>query len=161
MEFRGTFTASDLVAAQWLHVRPRPAYALVGIAILGTAIFATWHSFSKPNPGSNAWLLLGSVVLIGASALWTWHRTTRTFRQRKDLQRAIRFETTDSGLITENETGRGTTPWSDFLRWKENERLFLLYLSDDMFHIVPKSFFGAKDDVPEFRELLIAKVGRR
>ena len=33
------------------------------------------------------------------------------------------------------------TLWTDFVNWKENERVFLLYYSDVLFLVVPKGAF--------------------
>jgi hypothetical protein len=161
VELRGTPTATDLVAAQWLHIKPRPAYAIVGIALLVCATWGIWYSFSVPSLRGNGWLLVGSVGLIAVLAVWTRYKAIRTYGQIRALQRAIRLEPTEAGLLSESETGRGTTPWSDFLKWTEGNGLFLLYISDDMFHIVPKRFFSSKEDIAEFRNMLATRVSPR
>ena len=161
MELKGTITSEDYVAAQWLHVRPRGTYAVVGIALLVAAAWAIWYSFSVPSLRGNGWLLVGSLGLIVASGGWIRYKAIRVYRQHKALQRPIHLESTAVGLYGENETGHSTTPWTDYLRWKEGKTLFLLYVSDQMFHIIPKRFFNSESDITEFRNVLAANVRRR
>lgn len=161
MELSGTLTATDLVVAQWVDIKPRPAFAIVGIALLATGIWAIWYSFSVPSLRGNGWLLLGSLGLMAALAVRIRYKAIRIYRQRRAMQRSIRLEPTDTGLFSKSETGHGITPWSDFLKWKEGNGLFLLYVSDDMFHIVPKRFFNSEDDISEFRKILTTNVSQR
>ena len=161
MELRGTPVATDLVAAQWLHVKPRPVYAIVGIVLLVAASWGLWYSFSVPKLRDKGWLLVGSLGFIAALAVWTRYRAVRTYGQLRAFHRELRLEPTDAGIFSESETGHGTTPWSDFLKWKEGGSLFLLYISDDIFQIVPKRFFSSEADISEFRGMLAAKVSQR
>jgi hypothetical protein len=161
MELRGTLSARDVLAAQWLHIKPRPTYTVIGVLLLIAATWALWFSFSVRDLRENGWLLVGSLVVIVAFGLWLPYRTVRTYGQRKGMQRQLRMVPTEAGLVGENETGQATVPWTDFLKWKEGNGAFLLYISDDMFHIVPKRFFQSATDIASFRDMLTARVGRR
>jgi hypothetical protein len=65
----------------------------------------------------------------------------------------------ETGIVADNEFGHATVPWSDYVKWKENDHLFLLYVSDPVFHIVPKRYFGGADDVEKLRQILKAQIG--
>ena len=161
MKLRGTLTEQDLAAAQWLHIKPRPTYAVVGVLLLAGAVWALWHSFSSSTMRGNGWLLAGSLAALAGFALWLRIKTGRMYRQHRAMHREVRLEPVETGLIGETETGSGTTPWGDFLKWKEGKGLFLLYISDEMFHIIPKRFFQSEGDIPLFRDMLTAKVVER
>jgi ABC-type nickel/cobalt efflux system permease component RcnA len=161
MELRGTLSAKDVLAAQWLHIKPRPTYAVIGIVLVAAAVWALWFSFSFPSLRGNGWLLVGSLAALAAFGFWLPYKTVRTYRQRKGMQRQLRMEPTEAGLLAESETGQATVPWSDYLTWKEGNGAFLLYESDDMFHVVPKHFFQSQTDIAAFRDMLAAKVGKR
>jgi YcxB-like protein len=161
MELRGTLSARDVLAAQWLHIKPRPTYTVIGVILLIAALWALWFSFSLPDLRSNGWLLVGALAVIATFGFWLPYRTVRSYRQRKGMQRQLRMVPTEPGLLGENETGQATVPWADFLKWKEGNGAFLLYVSDDVFHIVPKRFFQSANDIAGFREMLAAKIGRR
>jgi hypothetical protein len=161
MELRGTLSAKDVLAAQWLHIKPRPTYAVIGMVLVVAAVWALWFSFSLPRLRGNGWLLVGSLAAIAAFGCWLPYRTVRTYRQRRGMRRQLRLEPTEAGLLAENETGQATVPWSDYLKWKEGNGAFLLYESDDIFHVVPKHFFQSQTDIAAFRDMLTAKVGKR
>lgn len=111
MEMKGTLRAEDVLAAQWLHVKPRPFYAIVGVFLLMLAASALWFSFSIPALRANGWLLAVPIALLVGCAMWVPYR------------------------------------------------VFLLYIADDAFQIIPKRFFQSETDVGLFRELLKAKIG--
>ena len=68
----------------------------------------------------------------------------------------------DSQVLTcRNATGESRIPWSDFVRWKESERLFLLYVSDVLFQLVPKQIFPNQDAVTAFRRVLAEHIVAR
>jgi YcxB-like protein len=160
MEMRGTLETGDVLAAQWLHLRPRRSYAIVGVLLLVLCAWALWYSFSVPALSTNAWFLVGCVVfLILLFALWLPYKSIRSYRQRKNLQRETYFVASDNGLMGQNENGYMTTPWGDYLKWKEGRGGFLLYVSDELFQVIPKRFFQSESETAAFREMLRAKVG--
>ena len=159
MEMKGTLRAEDVLAAQWLHVKPRPFYAIVGVLLLMLAASVLWFSFSIPALRANGWLLAVPIALLAGSAMWVPYRSVRSYRQRKNMQRELRIATSDRGLLGESETGHINAPWTDYLKWKEGDKVFLLYIADDAFQIIPKRFFQSETDVGLFRELLKAKIG--
>ncbi|MGH8731180.1 MAG: YcxB family protein [Burkholderiales bacterium] len=57
----------------------------------------------------------------------------------------------DAGFTARDSNGQYTTPWSDFIKSKEDGRLFLLYYSDLLFHLVPKQAFPSENSLSEFR----------
>jgi len=71
------------------------------------------------------------------------------------------FVASDDGFTIQMENALVKKPWSDFLKWKEGKTLFVVYISDNMFQLVPKRFFSLPEDVTSFRNLLNAKVAAR
>ncbi|HEY4146086.1 YcxB family protein [Pinirhizobacter sp.] len=68
---------------------------------------------------------------------------------------------TSAGVAARTEQGNSVKPWSDYLKWKEGKSVFLLYLSDHMFQIVPKRFFAAHEDIDAFRNVIRQSIGAR
>lgn len=162
---KGTYTADDLIAAQRLHLRPRPVLRVVGIVLLALACVAAVAMFVGPvaadTPSVVKWALLASIAYFPILfAVLIPYRARRSFRQRKDLQRETSFAASEDGIHLQGENMQGTKPWSDYLKWKEGKRTFLVYLSDNMFHVVPKRFFDPESEVAGFRALLEQKVPR-
>jgi len=80
--------------------------------------------------------------------------TYRIFRQQKSLNLPFSIEATSEAFCAFNETGKTTMPWGHFVKWKESERLLLLYHSDILFNLVPKRLFQSGAELAEFRGFL-------
>jgi hypothetical protein len=161
---KGTYTADDLVSAQWLHVRPRRSLRVVGILLAAVLCLAGVVMFIGPS-GSDwpwgKWLYLASLAYFPILfAVGMPYRTRRSFRQRKDLHRECSFAASDDGLRVQSGDIQGLKPWSDYLKWKEGDDAFLLYMSDNMYQVVPRRFFDSASDVDTFRALLEKNVRR-
>jgi hypothetical protein len=163
MEARGILEVREIFAAQWLHVKPRPVFAVLGVLLIALAMWALWFAFfdlSEHHWGG--WLLLTCIaVLLLQFLVYAPYNLRRQYSQRKDLQRELAFVTSDAGLSIQTDHGAMSTPWQDYLKWKEGRTLFLLYLSDAMFQIVPKRFFASASDVDAFRDTLRSRVTNR
>jgi hypothetical protein len=164
MELKGVLKETDLRAAAWMHIAPRRTYAVLGLLVVAIAIWALWLAFFGPQPdaGWSKWVVLAFLVFLPAHYfLYAPYRLRRQFRQFKALQREQFLTTTDSGLTTATEHGSATVPWSDLLRWKEGNTLFMLYVADCTYYLVPKRFFASEADIQGFRKILQSKVARR
>ena len=158
MELKGRIAVEDLMTAQWVHVRPRRSFAVVGILLLGLAVFFVAKSFvehrqSLTDPMS--WIFPVFLVYVAfITFIWVPRKVRRTYAQRKDLHHDISMVVTNSGIASQTERGNSTKPWSDYLKWKEDKNIFLLYLSDQMFQMVPKRFFATHEDIDAFRSMV-------
>jgi len=163
MELRGRVAVEDLMAAQWVHVRPRRSLAVLGILLLALAIFVMATSFvghrqSLTDP--TAWILPGILAYLAFTAfVWVPRKVRRSYSQRKDLQHEITLNVTHTGVEARTDQGYSVKPWSDYLRWKEGKSVFLLYLSDHLFQIVPKRFFATREDIDAFRSVISQSIG--
>ena len=153
----------DLMAAHWVHVRPRRSLAVVGILLLGLVVFAMADSFfgrrqSWTDPMN--WILPGILAYLAFNVfVWVPRRVRRSYSQRKDLHHDISMVVTSAGIASRSEQGNSMKPWSDYLKWKEGKSVFLLYLSDQMFQMVPKRFFAAQEDIDAFRSVVRQSIG--
>lgn len=124
--------------------------------------WALWHDFF----GSRSleaewvrWLMLGvPVYFFWSFAVSLPRKIRKSYRQRKDLQKPCFYTPTDTSLRAETEGAAAVKPWTDYLKWKAGKSVFLLYMSDDMYQIVPKHFFASDDDLVKFTELLREKI---
>jgi hypothetical protein len=147
-----------------LDLAPRRSFAVLGCLLLALAIWALWLGFFGDKP-SSAWakwgLLVFLVYLFGHYFVYVPLYLKRRYRQHKALQREQSLFPTESGLTVTTENGEGALPWSDFLAWKESDKLFMLYVADGLYHIVPKRFFAQAADIDNFRAMLRRLVRRR
>jgi hypothetical protein len=160
----GTFTERDLREAGWTNLRPRRWLGIVGMLIIAAFCWTLWLAFFGSDfhdPTWIRWVMLAVAVYLPAFFVIGFPlRVRRTYRQRKDLQRSCKYLPSDAGLGFETEGAQGIKSWGDFVKWKEGKSVFLLYMSDQMFQVVPKRFFSSTDEVNAFRHLVAAKVAR-
>ncbi len=160
----GQLTEEEHAAAQWLNLKPRPAILVVGFALVIVTLVVLLLSFfgSYSHQAQTArWALLtflGYLVFHGAFVLpMKWKRI---FGQQKSLRIPYRLEITEEGITGKTENMQGTNPWTDYVRWKEGNGVFLLYWSDALFQVIPGRFFSTDEQIMEFRNLLRDKIGR-
>jgi len=67
------------------------------------------------------------------------------------------FEADLDGFITSCRCGSVRRPWTELMRYSENDRFFLIGTKQDT-HIVPKSAFDSPGSVTELRQLVLEKI---
>ncbi|RLA46153.1 MAG: hypothetical protein DRR42_18690 [Gammaproteobacteria bacterium] len=161
IEVKGMLQPSDYVRAQYLHIRPRPILKAIGILILALVLWTAVYSIWTRDFGTLDYLFyLAILFLILNFAVYLPWKTRRIYKQQKSLQRELTFKFDDEGVSASNENAQSLTPWEDYLKWKHNDQLILLYFSDCMYHMVPKRLFADVADFDELRELLPHRIGK-
>lgn len=138
--------AEDYVAAQRLHTRWTSRRIMMCVAALLAAIVIAVLARREPV------LFVGACGLVGGAAgasigreFWRRfvlpRRARRIFAQQKNLQQPFELRWDDDALRGVSERGSSNTPWSDYLKSAQDDRIILLYLSDVMFQMVPKRCF--------------------
>ena len=149
----GQLAEADYVAAQFLHLRPRPVFAVAGILMLALAAGALWRHFT--------FTLLACLLLFGFHfGFWLPHRSRRLFRQYQALADPVAVEVRADGVFFRRPTGEGLLPWTHVRKWRHSRTLVLLYPADNVFHLVPRRFFPDPRAYGDFLATLEARVGR-
>lgn len=150
---QGTVTEQDYVAAQWLHLRPRPFLSIVGCLLLILAIWAAYVGKSITIVAVLTYLLLYFLILL------PW-KSRRAFRQYKALSERLTVEVREDGIFLKREHGEGLVPWSHIVKWKTNSKLTVIYPSTNIFYLLPRHLFGSEGAYKEFLSLLGTQVGK-
>src|SRR5947209_4105876 len=157
MTVTGTYALEDLISGAWLHARPRLVIAGALTALLFFSFVGSLSPLGRTEPGTPVWALWAVPVSILYLLLLVPfaipHRCRRELAQRRDFQRAFTLSANETGLSILNEVLAIKRPWSDYSKWREGRKVFLLYLSGSSFQIIPKRFFASSTDVQAFREL--------
>ena len=121
---------------------------------------ATGHSFLAALRTNVAWIVGSPIVwLVGIPLAQRWG-AARTFRATP-AARGERIFTVDEDAITiDGGLSSGTLTWPAIVRVVETRDLFLLFLSKQMAHFVPKSGFASAGDIDRFRVLMTTKVSQ-
>ena len=80
--------------------------------------------------------------------------TRRNWDAQPHLRNPQSLELTPHGLRFEDGVCVRDYRWAGFTKWREGETLFLLYVSDVGFHMVPKRAMAGPHEVDQFRHLL-------
>ena len=147
----GQCKESDYIAAQFLHLRPRPVFAVMGVLIVILAFWALWMSRSL--------ILLGCLAYLALWPCFLWWNAKRLFREYKAMSEPLEMHVGDDGLYFRRKHGEGLIPWIEVIKWRANRRLVLIYPSTNIFHMVPSHFFDSPDAFRVFRETVQKRLG--
>lgn len=148
------FTPSeeDLRAAYALHMKQmgwkRLGYFLLFGLFVGI-VMAALGGFDNMNQALG--LIVGMTIWAGIVALvmsilipiwWVPRHSKKTYKQQKDL----RLETTtwwdDEKLYSGNKQGHAHLTFADMVKWRANDKIILLYRSDQLFNFLPTRVFN-------------------
>jgi hypothetical protein len=150
---QGALTLADYMAAQRLHLKPRPVFAIVGAVLL---LAAFWAMAVAPS-----WQLgLALVALAATFFVYMPLKARRTFKQFKVLSESMVIELREGGLFFKGANGEALIPWSHLVRWRRSTTLVLLYPASDFFYVLPSRFFPTQSAFAEFANAIERNLGR-
>lgn len=157
-------TPEDYIQAVFLHMRPRPVLKWIGYFLLLLTVVVLAMSFylaiARQDSLALPLFLLGVLVYLAFIFLFLLPRRLRKiFRQQKSLHSPHSFAPTDEAVLIKSAVGDQKLTWDYFRKWKEGKNLFTIYQSDAVFNIIPKRFFVSAEDMAQFRQLLLTKLG--
>lgn len=160
MEAKFRISEKDYVNALKLYGRLSPkmmalyllvAAALVFVAIFGSTLFRS---------GAIGGLIGGGVVVIFGRYVITPLLGKRHYRKYKAIHDEFVIGLSDDGVRVESSNAKGILPWSDILKWRENEEFLLLYIMPRLYHIVPRSIAQNGFDIALLVKSLNENVGK-
>lgn len=164
-----SLTPQDLLAAWRLQRRNSVAVTISRfVPILLIAIYA-WSIW--PNVVDYGWeaafqdvtMPILVVVLVASNLLQEFvllpRRAQKILEQQKGLGGEITYDWDQDGLRVTGETGHSRLAWGDYVRWLEDDRVLVLFQSDNILNLMPKSRLTSKQ-AAEIRERLTAEIGK-
>ncbi len=145
----GTITVEDFQNAQRLHRRRAVKRLHRACALItGCGALALWLAFADVVPDAlipGALLLGGGAGVLIAEGLLSGLRLPRVWRrihgQSRGFDNPFTYRWDETTLRAASALGNAARPWSHFLKYKEDDRVFLLYHSDHLFEVLPKRWF--------------------
>jgi len=101
--------------------------------------------------------MLTLVFIVYFWPLWMCKRGYR--QQNKKPHRFFEFEFTEQNFCASSDTGNMCAPWADFHKWKEDNKTFLVYMSDYMYTVIPKRIFATPEEEQFVRTSLANALG--
>ncbi len=144
-------------APGWLRLARLVPIVLFGIMFLCTA--ELWLLGELTPEIVSSWSLIlpiaAAVVglyLLSYYAYLPWN-ARRIFNQQKEYSAPFEIELTPEAMLAFSQYGYSSRPWGEFHKWREDERLLLLYLSDVLYIVIPKRFLD-EQQAAQIRALL-------
>jgi hypothetical protein len=75
--------------------------------------------------------------------------------QQKDLASQFTYSWDASHIEAKSSIGSARRAWTHYTKIREDANIFLLYHSDNMFEMLPKSWFPSSEAIDEFRQLAL------
>jgi hypothetical protein len=120
------------------------ACLLVGVLLLGA--------------GAKWWMIVAFGGAGGLAGQW-WEdnfglpgKVEKLYRQYKGLAEPMSFCWDVEVIEGENAEGYGRRKWKDFVRMREDDEVFLLYVTDQLWHVYAKRWFASSSQIDEFRK---------
>jgi hypothetical protein len=162
---------ADYVAAHrdwFVNAIRRKGFSTIASAALSAALVMAAIGFLAGDRLPALVGVFGGGLVIGPFAILAcWglsyallpRRAGRLFRQHRALQKEVSYGWSDAGLTYRAANGSGGMPWEDLHRWAEGKHVFLFYLTDNLFHFVPRRAL-TDSDAEDLRNLT-ARLGPR
>lgn len=166
MTITGKIEAADYIAAQWLNMRPRKLMRIIiyCLLLLTGVVYSAMIKDMVVNDDIRMlpfWLITLVIGYLFVYFGWflPW-KTKKMYMQHKELQKPFELELSAETFHVRSEEGEAHTPWTEFHKWKEGKKLFLIYRSDNLFHIIPKRSFPTAEEETALRVILQEKIGQ-
>jgi len=146
-QIEGTYQVEDYVQANRLHMRQKwLRNTFVRLVFYGTlfclSVFVgIWVAISSTDqsPLSILAAILPIILMIALLGyIYLPYRMKKIFAQQKELHLPFKMQISEAGIHSENSLGQGTRPWNMFTKWKEDQKIMMIYHSDVMFSMLPK-----------------------
>jgi len=145
---------SEVVNAMQLHGRGSKKtlafLAMVGAALVLLGSFTTYKAIGLGGA-------IGGVVgYFAVLFIAIPFNAKRQYKQHRALRNEITMIASEQGINFKSESGESKLQWDDIHKWKFSQGIYLLYITSNMFHMVPAR---ALSDEGELDRLLSAHVG--
>lgn len=150
----GSISVSDYLNAQRLH-RGKSVHLIYAVSGIDVAVGGALYFLCQQDLG----LIVGCagfgaiICELVVSALYLPWKVRRIYRQQKDFAYPFTYTWDSEFLEGKGICGQSKRQWSNYVKCKENEKLFLLYHSDVLFEMLPKAWFQDQTKIAEFRRL--------
>ena len=146
-------TLDDYIAAHRMHhQRGTAIFLLVSTVILiaGLLLAAVGWKWAIALVGGGIGGLLGG--------LWDdrWGvpgKVRKLYDQFKGISEPAEISWDDEYLRGKSADGQGQRKWEDYVQLKENEQIILLYITEQLWQVMPKRFFASAAQKEEFLAL--------
>ena len=156
----------DFIDAQKLHrSKGHGAFAraiVIASKVLVVTAFLVLLILAAVTRDRKVWSNLAPLIILSVVwtlVMWVWlpFNWRRSYAKDRRLKHEITADISDNGIHMESSDFDSNLKWGLFTRFLESERVFLLYQTNRMFNLFPKSAFTG-GEIEEFRQLAGRKL---
>lgn len=134
---------------------------LVAILVLGLAVGAYGALTGGRLDRGWVWAVFAIVYFAFLYYVLLPWRIRRIFKQQKSLHDRFILDLGEDELRIDSPRGNFRMKWSDFHKWKMNDKLILLYHSDAVFQMIPARVFSTEQERGSFAQHLERHLGKQ
>jgi hypothetical protein len=161
MQFEYEISEQDFLDGQRLALRNSPSirWTRLALPLFGVVLLAFWiQSTAKYGFTLRATLgLIFPLLFLSLPFLTKWN-AKKMYAKGTSLHGNLQLDVSDDGLTSAGSTFSGKTQWSNYSRFFENEKCFILYQNTQVFNIIPKRHLSA-DQINNLRDYFNQKIG--
>jgi hypothetical protein len=151
MEIHYEYDIDDWLDAHRAYINRKPGYRflwIVGAACLVSSIpLFLWQRLL------GVWFIVMGIYFLSYPLVVFPMRIKRDFKKQTQFHGPLVLKTTENDLVATGKNFRSEYKWDFFASFRETKRIFMLYVSDKNFLVVPKRAFASRQ-LDEFRVLL-------
>jgi hypothetical protein len=149
-----------LRANYWFFFKKYKVFILLMVVAIAYPIINILGEGAK-NPNNNLWGLLIPVGMFTLLLGGTYFSAKRQLTSNKALSEPLRYNFSESGIDSIAPSSSGHTSWSNIYEAYETKHNFLLFISRNMMHTIPKRCFRDREQINAFKDLLRAKLSSK
>ncbi len=161
MKCTGQISEQDFVAVQWLHLRLRPVFRVLGLLLLVLWFSALISKFlqglESPVERVFGFATVYCVLMFGFFIPRKWKKT---YREYKLIKEPFEWGFAEDKILSKTERGEAFLEWDVFIKWREGKKFILLYQASNMMNIIPKDGFESEEDLNGAMKLFREKIGK-
>jgi hypothetical protein len=155
MEIRYQCDEQDYLEAQRAHVR-KNLYLSMGLGVLCLVLGTVLIFRGGSGPVVAISLLLGTWWLLCPLLRWP-ARVRKDFHEHPNLSREYVAQIDSDGIRTRSDIGESQRTWLAYMKYRETDKVFMLYSGARIFEIIPKRAFSTSQ-LQEATELFRNKL---
>jgi YcxB-like protein len=157
VQLKYEITLPEFMEMAWLRHRSSIRWIIgICVGVVGLLMGAVFYVDANPVVGMiliafSIFLLLMQFVIPSLVFRRMYQRNPRMFGMRT-------VNINDTGIVADHQLGHTESAWSMYEKFRETQKLFLLYQTTDVIGILPKRAFADVADIEQFRTLIASKV---
>lgn len=157
MQLKYEIALPEFMEMAWLRHRSSIRWIIgICVGVIGLLMGAAFYVYTDHVVGMiliafSIFLLLMQFVVPSLVFRRTYRRNLRMFGMRT-------INISDGGIIADHQLGHSESAWNMYEKFRETQKLFLLYQSTDLIGILPKRAFANPADLQQFRTLIASKI---